>query len=440
MTQRRHFLKSGFAMGAFGSGLLNILGRQAIAQGAFSNKKLLFLFQRGGNDGINTVIPRGDPDYNSENRPSLFIPEAEGLAIAGNSFAQLHPALSPMMPIYDAGNLAVVHRVGYARQSRSHFDSQEYWERGVIREPSETRGIFYRQLAEMLNVNDPQNALAGIGLSGSGIKALRGPVPFPNFRRARDFNFTGNTAERAKFLGNLPEGGQPGTGVLGMYGADSIFSTTASGLVHATGESLGRTVQTLSAAGADYTPENGAVYPDSGLGRQLTEAALLFKRTDAKIIGLNRNGHDTHQGQGAATGAQANNLNDLAAGFQALSLDLQSIWNDVILVTMTEFGRTSLENGSNGTDHAEASVVFVAGGGVNGGVYNCDASSWEEGAMFSRNERYLSRRTDFRAIFAEIFQKHFGDSQDALSRVIPVYADPNAVSQDAALAQLGILN
>ena len=112
----------------------------------------------------------------------------------------------------------------------------------------------------------------------------------------------------------------------------------------------------------------------------------------------------------------------MAQGIQALYRDLQDQWDDLLVVTLTEFGRTSKENGSNGTDHAESSVMFVAGGGVKGGVYNCDDRTWEDNAMFSARDRYLARKTDFRGVFGEIFQRHFGDSREQLDQWMPGYS------------------
>lgn len=106
-------------------------------------KRLLFIFQRGGNDGINTVIPRGDREYSRANRPTLFLPEGDALDL-GNGFAQAHPALSPMMELFrDAKQLAMIHRVGYASQSRSHFDSQNFWEHGVPGDTERKEGMFF---------------------------------------------------------------------------------------------------------------------------------------------------------------------------------------------------------------------------------------------------------------------------------------------------------
>jgi len=115
-------------------------------------------------------------------------------------------------------------------------------------------------------------------------------------------------------------------------------------------------------------------------------------------------------------------LGNVAMAFQAFYRDMQDQWDDMVIVTMTEFGRTSKENGSRGTDHAEATAMFVAGGGVKGGVYNCDRKTWKNGDIFStKNGRYLDRKTDFRSVFGEIFSDHFGDSKKQLAQVIPTY-------------------
>jgi uncharacterized protein (DUF1501 family) len=202
--------------------------------------------------------------------------------------------------------------------------------------------------------------------------------------------------------------------------------------VHQTGQLLGTTMSILQSAVAqgNYTPENGAVYPDGSFGQKLREAAMLFKRTPVKIVGLTLGGWDTHTSQGQLNGDHPNLLRQLAQGFQALYRDLESQWDKLLIVTMTEFGRTSEENGSRGTDHAESSVMFVAGGGVKGGVYNCDARTWADGDLFSKNGRYVAKRTDFRAVFGEIFTRHFGDPPQLLDEIMPGYS--TAAANDPA--------
>jgi uncharacterized protein (DUF1501 family) len=153
---RRRFLKSALASGVLGVAPFSLFNQRLHAASGSTTKKMLFVFQRGGNDGVNMVIPRGDAHYNESTRPSLFISENDAHDL-GNGFAQLHPRMAPMMDIFNSagitgaegpGNLAVIHRVGYANQSRSHFDSQDYWERGAPRNPNVEDGMFYRQILE----------------------------------------------------------------------------------------------------------------------------------------------------------------------------------------------------------------------------------------------------------------------------------------------------
>ena len=160
MNNRRNFLKTGI-----GAALVNgLFGRGLLAQGTGSPKKMIFIFQRGANDGLNTLIPRGDPDYNTINRPSVYVPEAACIAAGthdlsmagtGATFAQLHPAMAPMMPMYNSGGLALVHRVGYPNLSRSHFDSQDYLERGIQGDSAAIvkDGMLYRHLANTIDLS-----------------------------------------------------------------------------------------------------------------------------------------------------------------------------------------------------------------------------------------------------------------------------------------------
>jgi len=171
-----------------------------------------------------------------------------------------------------------------------------------------------------------------------------------------------------------------------------------------------------------YVPSGGASYPGGAFGDRLEQIAMLLKRTEARVLGVNIGGWDNHTNQGKIYGRQGDLLAQVAQGFRAFYRDLQDQWDKLLIVTMTEFGRTSKENGSRGTDHGHACAMFVAGGRVRGGVYNCGASTWAEGDMFSAQGRYVERKTDYRAVFGEIFTSHFGDSEDMLDTVIPGYS------------------
>jgi hypothetical protein len=285
--------------------------------------------------------------------------------------------------------------------------------------------MFYRYLASQYDFSDRDNSFLAAAISGEQMVALKGKEAIPNFREADDFRFRGTSAHARKLLGTKAVNGQGGAGLLGLYsGAHDLVGKKYRTLVHGTGELLGATMETLQNAvdQGPYTPANGAEYNNDSFGRKLEQCAMLMKRTDVKVLGVNIGGWDNHNNQGQINGTHGNNLYDVAAGYQALYRDLQDIWEDLIIVTMTEFGRTSRENDSRGTDHAEATCMFIAGGGVRGGVYNCDASTWESGAMFRKNDRYLSHRSDFRAIFGEVFMRHFGVEEDVLDSIIPGFS------------------
>lgn len=435
MMNRRNFLRMGGTV-ALGSGLglfvSPAFARQLLA-GSADDTKLVFIFQRGGNDGVNTVIPYGDSEYSRGNRPTLFIPPGQAIDL-GNDFARLHPRMAPMMDLYNRaelngvpgpGNVAVIHRVGYAGQSRSHFDSQHYWETGVPRDSAFDEGMLYREVA--FTMHPIENRLAGAAISGSRMTALKGPVPIPTVRDPANFTFSGSPSKVRKFLGRLPTtpDGIDGAGLLGAYGGPVDHAGKPyRDLVYGTGLALADAMDIVQKAVAQgpYVPTEPAVYPDGGFGEKLRHTAMLLKRTPARVIGLNIGGWDNHTKQGQIYGRQGNLLARVAQGFQALYYDLQDQWDRLIVVTMTEFGRTSRENGSKGTDHGEACVMFVAGGRVRGGVYNCDSASWSSGDLFSARDRYVARRTDFRAVFGEIFRRHFGNDEVTIETVIPGYS------------------
>jgi uncharacterized protein (DUF1501 family) len=427
-STRRSFLATAAGATAAGMGLhvldVPLLRNRLLAAPVLGNKKLLFIFQRGGMDGIHAVIPRGDNEYNLTNRPTLFVPESEAYDL-DNGFAQLHPRAAPLQEVFEAGDLAIVHRVGYNGQSRSHFDSQKYWENGTLDRELEV-GIFNRHLAASLAAQG--NDFAAVGLASNLMVALRGPTAVTNFERPEEFRFRGTDAVVAKFVGNVPGPGLPGRGFLGFYGgAPSFPEKPYRDALHRTGVAVADAMALLRDGDIEaggYVPAGGAEYPDGEFGEKLKIAAQLLKSTPVQVLGIDLDGWDTHSGQ---AGRFDELIYDLAMGFRALSRDLSEIWQDTTVVTMTEFGRTSRENGSRGTDHAEATVLWVGGGAVNGGVYNCDASTWKNGHMFSaEGGRYLAHRTDFRSVLSEIFAGHFGDSEDVLAQTIPNLAQLRA--------------
>ena len=386
-------------------------------------KKMILVFLRGGVDSANMVIPHGDGSYDDVARPTLFIPEADAIDL-GNSFASAHPALSNLIDNVPTGDVAYLHRVAYANQSRSHFSSQQYWENATPGDPFSEIGWVNRMID---NSDFGDLALPAASISNRLQVLFRGPLPLAHIQDLERYKFGDDDVE-AKFLGAAPTVTSDGAGMLGVFGA-----ADADGPYDGRLRALGRTLATsleevapLDSAG--YVPEGGATYPSAAAPgefvgdqqayqffQQLKEAVILLKETDCRVVGIELDGFDTHANQ---IGILDRLLRIVSHGIASVYADTSvgtgtTLWDDLVMCTLSEFGRTSAENGSFGTDHGEAGCMIVAGGGVVGGVYNCDATTWEEGDLFSAPSgvpRYVAHRTDYRAVLAEIIDRHFGQS------------------------------
>jgi len=445
---RRSFLR-GAGLTLAGMGINSLFPgafiQHAMAAGPSSNKRLLFIFLRGGNDGINTVIPAGDADYNTTNRPTLYIPNASSLDL-GNGFARLHPAMSAMMPLFNSGDLAVIHRVGYPNNTMSNFDDQRVWENGNPTQTKLFEGWLYRYIEE--NAVSSGVLLPALSVQSNQPVLLRGQEPFVNIANPNSFDYIYGDPKRTK-LSTALDGEY--TNLTGLEPYRPLLSQTSVKLVDTLDEYRSWSQSTWDPkdpnTGFSLFPVSDAtnpgfppgMFPSSSYGffRSLKVCALSLLESDAinnngtRVAGCELGSFDTHNSQGAASGSQATLLSWLAYGLKSLQIVLSgaandprgypAIWNDTVVTTLSEFGRTSKENGSIGTDHAVASCLFVAGGSVNGGVYNCDPSTWPAGVMFGTSARYLSVRTDYRAIFWEILRDHMGADPAKVNTVFPGY-------------------
>jgi len=453
---RRSFLR-GCGLSLAGFGLTSLFPgpfvRQALAAPTSSNRRLLFLFLRGGNDGINTLIPHGDTAYSAVHRPTLYVPPTEAIDL--NGFASFHPALQPMLEAFQAGELAVIHRVGYEDSSQSHFDGQRIWENGDPTRPALFEGWLYRYIHD--------NALAaGVTLPAFSVQPLsptllRGEQKFVNIADPGGFDYLPGEPLRSKYA----------TGWRQLH-SDLVGLEPYRPVLSQTGVSLTDTLDEYrSWDQANWDPKDpvtgASLFPVSpatdqaGFGQEsygffgaLKVSALALLESDpgsndngTRVAGTQLGSFDHHNNQGQLDGQHAKLLSWLAYGFRSLRIvfsgaaldprNYPSIWDDTAVVTLSEFGRTTMQNGSGGTDHAAASCLFLQGGGVNGGVYNCDGSTWPEGVMFGVDGRYLQLRTDYRAIFWELLRDHMGADPGTLEAVFPDYTALGLGSQELGL-------
>ena len=410
---RRLFLKSsGVALAGLAT-TPSFLLRTAFAQDGDARGPdhpiLIAIFQRGAADGVSMVVPFQDKHYYAA-RPLIAIPEPKRndrqSAIDLDGFFGFHPALRPLKPIYDAGDLAVVHAVGSPDNTRSHFDAQDYMESGSPGNKAVADGWLNRYLQG--NKTDHASAFRAVAFKPNLPRTLIGPAEALAMTRISDFS-----------VRSLPSHGEMAQSLEALYAHDSSDPLSRAG--RGTFEAI-RSLQ--KANPAQYGPRNGAEYPNSSFGRALEQIAQLIKSDmGLEIAFTDIGGWDTHSNQGSSRGQLANRLQELGRGLSALYRDLGDRMRNVVVLTMTEFGRTIRQNGSAGTDHGHASCLFVLGGPVKGGkVYG----EWPGLAPEQLYEgRDLALTTDFRDVFLEVAVRHLRAKQPD-----PIFPGFNSGSQN----------
>ena len=421
--KRRVFMRSG-ALALVTMGLSpRFLRRTAFAaelQAATARGKIFIcIFQRGAADALNVVVPHGEPAYYTL-RPAIGIPRpsarADASAIDLDGFFGLHPALAPLKPLWDRGLLAPIHAVGSPSSTRSHFDAQDYMESGTPDVKSTPDGWLNRYLAThgtceaCAAPTQRESHFRAVALTNQTPRILEGPAPTVAMNSLQEFTVraTGSQVERL----------------------EALYRTGRADIIHGTGSEMFDAVKMLKSADPSrYAPAPGANYPRSRFGQQLMQIAQLIKANlGVEIAFADVGGWDTHNNQGGATGQLANRLGDFATAIAALTTDLGDRMEDVVILTMSEFGRTVRQNGTGGTDHGHGGSMFAIGGAVKGGkVYG----KWPGLAPEQLHEgRDLALTTDMRAVFAEIASRHLGATK--LDRIFPGY-------QGASLEWLSML-
>ena len=409
--QRRAFVKSG-ALALVTLGLSpSFLRRTAFGaqlMNAPKGKTLICLFQRGAADALNIVVPHGDKSYYAM-RPSIAIPRPAGLtrtiardaAIDLDGFFGFHPALAPFKPLYDRGILAPIHAVGSPSATRSHFDAQDYMETGTPDVKGTQDGWLNRYLAVQGTCAECRTSpFRAVSLTQQTPRIMEGASEVVAMNSLNEFTVraSGTQAERL----------------------EALYRTGSTDLVHGTGSEMFEAVKMLKAANPQkYAPQNGAEYPRSQFGQRLLQIAQLVKAdVGLEIAFADVGGWDTHVNQGAATGQLAQRLDDFAKSIAALVTDLGERMGDVLILTMSEFGRMARENGNRGTDHGHAGALFVIGGDVKGGKVH---GKWPGLANEQLYEgRDLALTTDFRSVFSEVTARHLGATK--LEKIFPGFS------------------
>ena len=406
---RRYFLKSsGISLASFGlmAAAPNFLHQFANASAltdVYGKKKILItIFQRGAVDGLNMVVPYGESEYYNLRRTiAVAKPNQADGALNLDGFFGLHPSLKPLEKFWQSKQLAIVHSAGSPDNTRSHFDAQDYMESGTPGVKSTRDGWLNRVLQTKKSEND--SPFRAVALNGQIPRTLVGRAPTIAMTNLSDF------AINAGVYTNAVQGGFEG-----------VWQQNAQSGLGDTGKETFAAVNFLKKANpAQYKAENGAQYPNSQLGRSLLQIAQLIKAgVGLEVAFAEVGGWDTHSNQGGSRGQLANLLRDFGQSIAALATDLGKQMDDVVILTMSEFGRTARENGTRGTDHGHANAMLILGNSVKGGKVYGD---WKGLGASDLNEgRDLAVTTDFRDVFGEISYKHLGNKN--LDKIFPKYS------------------
>ncbi len=388
---RRGFMRNG-ALALVGTSVIpSFLTRSIYAEmttAAANKKKLVVIFQRGACDGLNVVVPYAEKNYYAM-RPTIGIKPNEVLDLDG--FFGLHPAMAPLKPLYDQGHLAVVHAAGSPDTTRSHFDAQDYMESGTPGVKVTPDGWLNRAL-QVETLNGKPSPFRAVALGTQVPRTLQGKIPAVAVANLQDFSVAGRGPTTSPISNAF----------------QAMYDESSDAMLHGTGQETFEAVKMLKAADpAHYTPASGANYPNTPFGNSLKQIAQLLKANlGVEAAFSDIGGWDTHQNQGAASGQLANRLKEFSSSIAAFWQDMGQDSENITLVTMSEFGRTARQNGTGGTDHGHANVMFVLGGQVRGGkVYG----KWPGLDNDQLNEgRDLTVTTDFRRVLGEAAYKTLG--------------------------------
>ncbi len=380
--------------------------------GGSEDARLVVVFLRGAYDGLSALVPHGDANYYSL-RPNIAIAAPDGSAqttLALDTTFGLHPALAPLLPLWQQGVLAAIPCAGSPDATRSHFEAQHHWEIGIPGKNSASPG--------WMNTLAGQRHVEALGVGEANPLILAGSAAVQLVPK-------GEAATKQGALGNA----RTRDAVMNLYAGDDALSKT----FRAGAESRMATARTLSddemqaqdMAGGTMANRKEMAAADNGAGSAkglLLDAQhlnTLMRQNRALRLGfLSAGGWDTHANQGNASGTLANNLGSLAATLVQLRREF-SRPNDVMAV-VSEFGRTTAENGTRGTDHGHGNALWLMGNRVQGGRWH---GRWDGLAQGNLHEgRDLPVHHDFRAVLAQVLRSTQGVNAQGLDALFPGFA------------------
>jgi len=373
------------------------------------NKRLVVIFQRGAADGLNIVVPHGESSYYSM-RPTINIPRNAVLDLDG--FFGLHPSMDPLLALWKQKYLAIVHSTGSTDTTRSHFDAQDYMESGTPGLKATEDGWLNRALHALPTPanqagdraaaqSKDQSAFRAIAMGASLPRILSGSEPAVAVNHISDFGIGGRNPKAAPVANTF----------------EAMYEHSVDTVLHGTGQETFDAVKMLKSADpAKYKPAPGTNYPQGRFGDSLQQLAQLIKANlGVQVAFADIGGWDHHVNEGSTQGQLANILREFSQSLFAFWVDLGSLAEETVVVTMSEFGRTARENGNRGTDHGHANAMFVMGGPVQGGKVYGRWPGLESSQLYEGRD--LAVTTDFRRVLSEAVYQHLGNHK--LETVFP---------------------
>lgn len=359
--------------------LITLPGFVQAATAAPGNGNILVLIElSGGNDGLNTVIPRGDDAYRAL-RPQIGIAAQDMLGLDDDT--ALHPAMRPFADLWEQDALQIVQGVGYPNPNRSHFRAIEIWDAGLGADGDAGRGWMSAALD-----GQPQLAQDADGLVlGGSMGPLAGAGYFSALRDADAFLDRHANLPDTMHPVRPAEASTPLAHVLATYERARVMGDT----IHQ------KLVQ---------SPARDFAFPETELGLQLRNAArLLDAGIEVASFKVVQGGFDTHDSQPNQHAMLLDELSRAIAAFRDATQQI-GLWDRITLVTYSEFGRTARENASYGTDHGTAAPLFVMGGNVKGGFGGRAPS------LTDLVDDDLVHTTDYRQVYAALLDDLWGIS------------------------------
>jgi uncharacterized protein (DUF1501 family) len=376
---------------------------------------LVTIFLRGGADALNAFVPAADPlYYKYRPRIGLKVKGENGskglMPVLKSDYWGLNPHMEPLLPLMEEGKAVPIINVGSPNGTRSHFSAQDFMERGCPGDTTTTTGWLNRYLAASKRPYDAP--LRGLSAMTLVPRALRGPYPVlagnNNTDQMEMFEHLYSPQNLVNMTAREGVGAAAGSSLSQRPTASAEVARPKGLTSDATRdiitESGANAVERIKAMEKAYAVGNEAMYPGGPLASQLATIARVIKaNVGLEVAQADYDGWDHHSAQGGVDGQHSRMLNHLTACLRAFHDDLGKRMDKVLVLVMSEFGRTLHENGSNGTDHGRAGFMIAVGGMLNGGKFY----GTHKGLDDTDYGRFQPVHTDFRAVFAESLSKLF---------------------------------